>query len=105
MQRPKENPVRSKAYLRLVAALPCAWCGISGISQAAHMQASGKGIKTSDLTCVPLCSTRPGVPGCHQDADQYKLGNKADTKEMMAHWAKQTQSTIKANGDWRAEWD
>ena len=33
---PKEEIVRSEPYRRLVAALPCAFCGILGYSQHAH---------------------------------------------------------------------
>ena len=39
----KDAPVRSEAYRRAVAALPCINCGIQGYSQAAHGSA-GKGM-------------------------------------------------------------
>ena len=67
VQRPKESPVRSDEYLRLVAAMPCAMCGIEGYSQAAHAdEGKGMGIKSDDRTCFPLCAPRPGIPGCLQ---------------------------------------
>jgi hypothetical protein len=57
---PKERPVRSEPYRRLVAALPCFNCGAAAPSQAAHADmGKGMGIKSSDLTCYPLC------PRCH----------------------------------------
>jgi hypothetical protein len=67
--RPKHAYVRSEAYRRLVAAMPCIHCGIEGYSQAAHSDAGadGKGgaIKADDDTCYPACAPRIGVPGCH----------------------------------------
>lgn len=66
VSRPKDAPIRSEPYRRLVASLPCAECGIEGYSQAAHAeQGKGLAIKSCDLTCVPLCGPRPGILGCH----------------------------------------
>ena len=67
---PKQAYVRDGAYLRWVASLPCAHCGIEGRSQAAHSDdngAGGKGlqIKASDDTAYPACAPTPGDPGCH----------------------------------------
>lgn len=63
---PKSKPVRSEAYRRYVAALPCDLCGIEGSSQAAHGdQGKGLGIKSSDLTCYPACGPNNGLCGCH----------------------------------------
>ena len=43
---PKAAPVRSEAYRRIVAAMPCIHCGIAGYSQHAHANAGkGKGMK------------------------------------------------------------
>lgn len=64
----KIKPVRSEAYRRAVAALPCWRCGVHGYSNAAHAdEGKGMGLKTSDLTCYPLCVPRVGVAGCHAD--------------------------------------
>ena len=42
----KDAPVRSEAYRRIVAAMPCIHCGIAGHSQHAHANAGkGKGMK------------------------------------------------------------
>lgn len=66
MKFPKSPPTRSESYRRWVATLPCASCGIKGYSQAAHPNfGKGMAMKTSDLLCFPLCSTRPGHMGCH----------------------------------------
>lgn len=62
----KDEPLRSEAYRRLVASLPCAHCGIHGYSQAAHAdQGKGAQIKSDDRTCYPACAPRMGVIGCH----------------------------------------
>lgn len=96
---PKANPIRSEAYRRLVAALPCIFCGIDGHSQAAHPPPTGKGIKQSDLDCFPLCCARPGLIGCHANFDQYMLYSGDETRTMAQHWAEQTRQTITNNGD------
>lgn len=63
---PKVPKVRSEPYRRYIASLPCYRCGVHGYSQAAHAdEGKGMGIKTDDLTCYPLCSSRPGSIGCH----------------------------------------
>lgn len=63
---PKDAPLRSEKYRRAVASLPCAHCGITGLSQCAHAN-TGKGasVKASDLDSFPLCSCQPGRRGCH----------------------------------------
>lgn len=63
---PKACPARSEKYLRIVAALPCAHCGIEGHSQAAHADyGKGMGLKADDRFTYPACAPRPGIPGCH----------------------------------------
>ncbi len=98
--RPKDAPVRSEAYRRLVAALDCVNCGIGNYSQAAHPPPTGKGIKECDLKCFPLCCTRPGIPGCHAMFDQYKLIPRDLMDEYALDWGAETRATIINNGDW-----
>ena len=98
--RPKQNPIRSEAYRKIVASLPCANCGIEGYSQAAHPPPTGKCIKESDLECFPLCCTRPDFIGCHALFDQYKLMPKARMTEFAADCARGTRETIIAAGLW-----
>jgi len=94
---PKTEPVRSEAYRRLVAALPCAACGIEGRSQHAHTNAGkAKGIKNCDLDAMPLCADQPGSVGCHSLFDQYKLldgGREAHVEQGRA-WAAQTRTKL-----------
>ena len=96
----KDNPVRSQQYLRAVASLPCIACGIQGYSQAAHLPPEAKGMKQSDLLTFPLCCTRVGIAGCHQDYDQYRLFPRAAAMAVGRAWAADTQRRILAMGLW-----
>lgn len=96
----KDDPVRSQAYLRAVASLPCIACGIQGYSQAAHLPPEAKGMKQSDLLTFPLCCTRVGIPGCHQDYDQYRLFPRDAAMTVGRAWAADTRRRIHAMGLW-----
>lgn len=86
---------RSEAYRRLVAALPCACCGIYGRSQAAHPNTGkGMGLKTNDRDCFPLCSDGPDWRGCHSLFDQGALYPKAARREKEVEWAEQTRQML-----------
>ena len=99
----KDAPVRSEAYRRLVAAMPCKACGVQGYSQAAHPNSGkGLGIKTSDLDCFALCCDRPGVLGCHCLFDNYQMGGKRAQALMEQAWAADTRAQINALGLWPA---
>jgi len=94
---PKTEPVRSEAYRRLVAALPCAHCGIEGLSQHAHTNAGkAKGRKACDLDAMPLCADSPGRVGCHSRFDRYELmpGGREAHIEQGRLWIAQTRDTI-----------
>ena len=98
---PKAAPVRSEAYRRAVATLPCAICGVHGYSQAAHAnQGKGMGMKACDLTCFPACGPRPGFQGCHAALDQGALFTKAVRRELEPVWAADTRRKIQAMGLW-----
>ena len=94
----KSAPVRSEAYRRLVASLPCIACGIQGYSQAAHLPPEAKGMKQSDLLTFPLCCTRVGIPGCHQDYDQYRLFPRDAAMAVGRAWVADTQRRLLAMG-------
>lgn len=98
---PKSAAHRSKAYLRLVAQLPCKHCGICGHSQAAHSNTGkGMGTKACDLQTFPLCADRPGQRGCHSLFDQGALFNKEARRLIEAAWVADTQRQIHAMGVW-----
>ena len=96
----KAAPVRSEAYRRAMASLPCIACGIQGYSQAAHLPPEAKSMKQSDLLTYPLCCTRVGIPGCHQDYDQYRLFPREAAMAVGRAWAADTQRRIHAMGLW-----
>lgn len=98
---PKQDVVRSEAYRRLVAGLPCKICGVSGYSQAAHPNTGkGGGIKTDDRLCFALCCDRPGVQGCHPKFDQGALFGREVRRALEIRWTQETQDEILRNGDW-----
>jgi hypothetical protein len=101
--RPKQNAVRSEAYRRLVASMPCKACGIQDYSQAAHTHQGGKGIKADDRDTFALCCPREGVEGCHADFDQYRMFPKHTARIVGAAWAADTRRAIKAAGKWPAK--
>ena len=102
----KSDPIRSEAYRRAVAQLPCAICGIYGYSQAAHAN-TGKGIgmKACDLTLFPACADRPGVRGCHSKLDQSALFSKLVRRELEPVWAADTQRRVRELGLWPQSMD
>ena len=98
---PKDESVRSPAYRRAVAALPCVICKTPGYSQAAHANTGkGMGIKACDLTLFPACADRSGVVGCHTKLDQVAMFPKAVRRELEPVWAADTQRKIQAMGLW-----
>lgn len=101
----KERPARSEAYRRLVAALPCAYCGKVGRSQHAHEnEGKGKSLKLDDRRAMPLCADEPGSVGCHSLFDLYRLipgGREAHVAQGRI-WAAQTRAAIEAAGQWPA---
>ncbi|WEE79445.1 hypothetical protein LZ683_08830 [Comamonas testosteroni] len=100
---PKERVVRSERYRRLVASLPCIFCGIVGYSQHAH-ENEGKGarLKVDDRRAMPLCCTRPGIEGCHVAFDQYRLlpGGRDAHHVQGRIWAALTRGRIYESGLW-----
>jgi hypothetical protein len=100
---PKSKPVRSEAYRRLVAAMPCAICGVEGFGQAAHPNAGkGMGTKACDLLCFCLCGPRVGEAGCHSRFDQAALMTKEERRAFEKFAATFTQKLIVSRGLWPA---
>lgn len=97
---PKTEIVRSEAYRRLVAAMPCIACGC-GPCQAAHPNTDkGMSMKTDDRLCFPLCGPQPGRPGCHALFDQGAMFTKAARRAIEPAWGADTRRRIIANGQW-----
>lgn len=101
--RPKDAVASSEEYRRLVARLPCAWCGIAGRSQHAHENmGKGLGLKVDDRRGLPLCCDHPGQPGCHPAFDQYRLmdGGRDAHRTWGAQMAAVTRARILKAGLW-----
>lgn len=92
---PKQPPYRSEAYRRLVAALACAHCRRPGPSQCAHGD-EGKGLamKSSDLTCFPLCADEPGRRGCHSMIGASGMFTREQRRALEQTYAAQTRKTL-----------
>lgn len=98
--QPKTEIVRSEAYRRLVAAMPCIACGC-GPCQAAHPNTDkGMAMKTDDRLCFPLCGPQPGRPGCHALFDQGAMFSKAARRAIEPAWGADTRRRILANQQW-----
>ena len=99
----KAAPVRSEAYRRAVASLPCIHCGIEGYSQCAHANTGkGTGTKSSDTESFPLCACQPGRRGCHSLFDQGALFSKEARRAKEAEWVAKTRLQILSSGLWPA---
>lgn len=102
----KEKAIESEPYRRLVAKLPCMWCGIEGYSQHAHLNlGKGLGLKTDDRTGFPLCCSRPGVEGCHVAYDNYRLlesGGREAHREYGLEAGRFTREQVRKAGLWPA---
>lgn len=97
---PKDEPVRSEPYRRLVAAMPCKHCGRQKNSQAAHVPPEGKAIKVDDRETFPLCADGPRRRGCHSKFDQYELMPREKAVKQAKNWAAETRAEIEAAGLW-----
>lgn len=101
LAQPKEDIVRSEPYRRLVAAMPCAHCGIVDHSQAAHAdQGKGANIKSDDRTCYPACGPRPGEIGCHSLIGSTGSMPRDQRRALEADYAAQTRQAIRKSGKW-----
>lgn len=100
---PKENPLRSEEYRRLVAALPCIVCGVEGRSQAAHAdQGKGMGLKTDDRTVYPACGAAPGRPGCHDTIGASGALSRDERRSAERLYGALTRARIISAGKWPA---
>lgn len=72
---------RDSKRLDAIRALPCAQCGASPRSQAAHsnfgIHGKGKGIKADDAYTIPLCHS------CHANLDQ---NLSQQTRQQQLDW-------------------
>ncbi|CAB3730831.1 hypothetical protein [Paraburkholderia rhynchosiae] len=96
---PKTLTFRCEDLRRAVAQLPCMCCGISGHTQAAHMNlGKGAGIKASDAALAALCADRPGVRGCHSMLDQGGVMEKHERRVFEAEMVCKTYIALVERG-------
>lgn len=93
---PKHVPIRSEAYRRLVASLPCAICGVVGYTQACHAD-YGKGMltKTDDTTCWPGCGPHGDYAGCHFAVGMTGALSRAERRELELALATETHALLR----------
>ena len=95
----KARPVRSPAYRRWVASLPCGLCGVEGFSQAAHQnQGKGLSMKVCDLLTFPACAPHWGMPGCHWQIDTSFQMTREQRREIELTQVAATQDKARAAG-------
>jgi hypothetical protein len=95
MMFPKSKPVRSEAYRKAVAGLPCWLCTRHGHSQAAHGDAGkGMGMKACDLTCYPACGPNGGTAGCHYLIGSTGNFTREERRELERKAAAETQQRL-----------
>lgn len=99
---PKQTLIRSEAYRRWIAAMPCIACKVEGYSQCAHSNlpehGKGKGIKASDENTFPLCGPHGQHQGCHVLYDTGLDYTKAERRDCAREWVTATQNRARACG-------
>lgn len=83
--------MRDNKRLATIRKFPCVRCG-GRPSQAAHSNSSkhgkGRGIKACDSKTVSLCAS------CHEEFDQFKLGNREDSEALFDGWLGKTNRML-----------
>ena len=94
--RERRGPARDAAYRAWIRGLPCVACGSTENVEAAHTgQDGGMSMKSSDYSCVPLCSD------CHRHASNAYHVIGRDAFEQR-HSLNLSRITAWLNEIWRA---
>lgn len=91
----KAAPIQHAGYMAVVRKLPCAHCGIPGISQFCHSdEGKGMGIKSD-------CRLGwPGCPACHVAIGTARIYPREERRAIESHMAANTRRQITAAGQW-----
>lgn len=91
----KENLIQHQGYMAIVRKLPCAHCGIPGISQFCHSdEGKGTGIKSD-------CRHGwPGCPACHVAVGTTRIYPREERRAIEAHMAANTRKKVQELGQW-----
>ena len=88
---------RSSGRLNQIRQLPCIRCGSPAPSEACHANwaefGKSMGKKALDEYTIALCRV------CHAKLDQYKLGNREESKRLFERWLEQTNRLLSADDD------
>lgn len=82
-------------YAVYIRSLPCLICGHHGHTVAAHSRTGGMSRKSDAKWLVPLCCSRFGVEGCHEESHngirtfeaRYRIDLKAIAATLWAGWS------------------
>jgi hypothetical protein len=94
--RERRGPSRDVAYRAWIRTLSCAACGSARNIEAAHTgRDGGMSIKSSDYSCIPLCSD------CHRQAPHayHRIGRDAFERRHSLNFPK---IAARLNEMWRA---
>lgn len=72
----KIKRIKDRNHRKFVASLSCCVCGISELSQAAHIKNGSGTARAGDDQIVPLCCNSPDRPGCHHK--QHMIGSEEE---------------------------
>ena len=98
---PKDNPMQSEAYMRLVRLLPCAMCGIEGYTQFCHAdQGKGMGIKSDCRLGWPGCGPHHDTQGCHYLVGTSGVLIRDERRELERRMGELTRAKILDLGLW-----
>lgn len=92
---PKQELIQHQGYMAIVRKLPCAHCGIPGISQFCHSdEGKGTGIKSD-------CRHGwPGCPACHVAVGTTRIYPREERRAIEAHMAANTRKKVQELGLW-----
>ena len=96
-EREFERAYGGSAYVQHLHQFPCSICGVAGWTVAAHTRSGGKGRKADADTLAPLCGSRYGTEGCHEQFDRYEMEEhrmrlRALAKRLWRDWNERRES-------------
>lgn len=104
MLGPKVKTWRSRKYRMYVSGFACFACSLENRSQAAHPNfGKGKGLKTDDGLCFPLCSTLPMRVGCHDQHDLLIDMTLEERREREVGYTARMRAQAKRDGWFKEE--
>lgn len=98
---PKERALQHGAYMAAVRRLPCARCGIAGLTQFCHAdEGKGLGLKTDCRLGWPGCGPHGEEPGCHWYVGTSGRMKREDRRAFEAQAGLEARRDVAARGEW-----